>query len=45
MEDLLHDTTDVSTTFGVVDGSKLDGSLTGAGVSLEDGGLTLPLCL
>jgi len=45
MHDVLDNTTDVSTTFGVVDGTKLHSSLTGADVSLEDGGLTLPLCL
>jgi hypothetical protein len=45
MEDFLNDTTDISTTFSVVDGSELDGSLAGAGVRLEDGGLTLSLCL
>jgi hypothetical protein len=45
VEDLLHDTADVSTTFGVVDGSELDGTLARAGVRLENGGLTLPLCL
>mmetsp|Transcript_24236 Transcript_24236/g.38015 ORF Transcript_24236/g.38015 Transcript_24236/m.38015 type:complete len:302 (-) Transcript_24236:49-954(-) len=45
VHDVLDDTTDVSTTFGVVDGTKLHSSLAGACVSLEDGGLTLPLCL
>lgn len=45
VHDVLDNTTDVSTTFSVVDGTKLHGSLAGADVSLEDGGLTLPLCL
>jgi hypothetical protein len=45
VHDVLDNTTDVSTTFGIVDGTKLHGSLAGADVSLEDGGLTLPLCL
>mmetsp|Transcript_11239 Transcript_11239/g.24792 ORF Transcript_11239/g.24792 Transcript_11239/m.24792 type:complete len:214 (-) Transcript_11239:30-671(-) len=45
MENLLHNAADVSTTLGVVDGTELDGSLTGAGVCLEDGGLTLSLGL
>jgi len=45
MEDFLDNTTDVSATLGVVDGSKLDGTLTRARVGLEDGGLTLSLCL
>jgi len=45
VHDVLDNTTDVSTTFGIVDGTKLHSSLAGADVSLEDGGLTLPLCL
>jgi hypothetical protein len=45
VHDVLDNTTDVSTTLSVVDGTKLHSSLTGADVSLEDGGLTLPLCL
>mmetsp|Transcript_5360 Transcript_5360/g.8213 ORF Transcript_5360/g.8213 Transcript_5360/m.8213 type:complete len:216 (+) Transcript_5360:2311-2958(+) len=45
MHDVLDNTTDVSTTFSVVDGTKLHSSLTGADVRLENGGLTLPLCL
>ena len=45
VKDLLDDATDVTATLGVVDGSELDGSLARARMGLEDGGLTLPLCL
>jgi len=45
MDDLLDYSTDVSVLLSVVEGTKLGSSLAGAGVCLEDGGLTLPLCL
>jgi hypothetical protein len=45
MKDLLDDTTDVTTTLGVVDGTKLHGSLAGANVGFEDGGFTPSLGL
>lgn len=45
VEDLLNNSLDISVLLGVVNVTKLDGSLTGAGMSLENGGLTLPLCL
>mmetsp|Transcript_15901 Transcript_15901/g.24749 ORF Transcript_15901/g.24749 Transcript_15901/m.24749 type:complete len:205 (+) Transcript_15901:269-883(+) len=45
VDDLLDDSTDVTMTLSVVEGAKLHGALTGAHVSLEDGRLTLPLCL
>jgi hypothetical protein len=45
MHDFLHNSTDVSVLLSVVNGTELHRSLTGTGVSLEDGGLTLPLCL
>jgi len=45
VEDLLDDAADVTAPLGVVDGSELHGSLAGAHVRLEDGGLTLTLGL
>ena len=45
VHDFLHDSTDVSMLLSVVNGTELYRSLTGTGVSLEDWGLTLPLCL
>mmetsp|Transcript_21967 Transcript_21967/g.47881 ORF Transcript_21967/g.47881 Transcript_21967/m.47881 type:complete len:172 (-) Transcript_21967:235-750(-) len=45
MDDLLDDATDVAVLLGVVDGTELHGTLAGADVSLEDGGLTLTLGL
>jgi len=45
VDDLLDDSTDVTMTLSVVEGAKLHGALASAHVSLEDGGLTLPLCL
>jgi len=45
VQDFLHDTTDVTAAFGVVDSSELDGPLSGPGVGLEDRGLTLSLRL
>jgi hypothetical protein len=45
MEDFLNDSLNVSVLFSIVEGSEFDGSLACAGVSLENGGFTLPLCL
>jgi len=45
MDDVLDDAADVALLLGVVKGTKLHGALAGAGVSLEDGGLTLTLGL
>lgn len=45
VHNFLDDASDVSLLFGIVQRSELDGSLAGAGVRLEDGGLTLSLCL
>ena len=43
MDDLLHDTSDVTVSFGVVQGSELGCSLSQSGVSSEDGTCTLSL--
>jgi len=45
VKDLLYNSLDVSVLLGVIDVTKLDSSLTVKGMSLENGGLTLPLCL
>ena len=45
VHDFLDGSSDVSLLLGVVKRSKLARSLSGAGVRLEDGGLTLSLCL
>ncbi|VEU36287.1 unnamed protein product [Pseudo-nitzschia multistriata] len=45
MHDLLNHTSDVTLLFGVVQRSELHSTLSGACVRLEDGGLTLSLCL
>jgi len=45
VNDLLDGSLDVTLLLGKVERSELDGSLAGAGVRLEDGGLTLSLCL
>jgi len=45
VKDLLYNSLDVSVLLGVINGTKLYSSLASAGVCLEDGGLTLPLCL
>lgn len=45
VEDFFHDATDVAATFGVVNGTELDGPLARAGVGLEDGGFALSLRL
>jgi hypothetical protein len=45
VHDLLDDSTDVSVLLSIVDSAKLDGTLTGTRVRLEDGGFTLSLCL
>jgi len=45
VKDLFDDSLDVPVFFGIVDGAEFDSSLARAGVCLEDGGFTLPLCL
>jgi hypothetical protein len=45
VQDLLDDSADISVLLSIVNRTKLHGSLASAGVSLEDGRLTLPLCL
>jgi len=45
VHDLLDNSSDVSLLFGIVERSKLDGTLSGARMGLEDRGLTLSLCL
>jgi hypothetical protein len=45
MDNFLDDSTDVTPTLSIVDGTELDGSLARAGVGLEDRGLTLSLTL
>ena len=45
VDDLLDNSTDVAVLLGVVDGTELHGTLAGADVSLEDGGLALALGL
>jgi len=45
VHDLLNDTSNVTLLLGVIKRSKLDGSLSGARMRLEDGGLTLSLRL
>jgi len=45
MDDVLDDTADVALLLGVVNGTELHGTLAGARVGLEDGGLTLTLGL
>ena len=45
VHDFLDGSSDVTLLLGVVNRSKLDRSLSGAGVRLEDGRLTLSLCL
>mmetsp|Transcript_14770 Transcript_14770/g.27665 ORF Transcript_14770/g.27665 Transcript_14770/m.27665 type:complete len:317 (-) Transcript_14770:19-969(-) len=45
MHNILDDTTDVALFFGIVQRTKLDRSLAGTDVCLEDGGLTLSLGL
>ena len=45
VEDFLDDAADVASAFGVVDRTELDGTLASSGVRLEDGRLTLSLCL
>lgn len=45
VKDFLHDTADVASTFGVVNGTELNGPLARASVCLEDWGFTLSLRL
>jgi hypothetical protein len=45
MNDVLDDAADVAVLLGVVNRTKLHGTLAGAGVGVEDGGLTLTLGL
>jgi hypothetical protein len=45
VHDLLHDTLDVTMLLGVVNSTKLNSSLAGPVVGVEDGRLTPPLCL
>ena len=45
VEDFLHDSADVASTFGIVNGTELDGPLARAGVGLEDGRFALSLRL
>jgi hypothetical protein len=45
VHDFLDDSSEVALLLGVIKRSKLDRSLSGTRVRLEDGGLTLPLCL
>ena len=45
MDDLLDNSTDVSVLLGVIEGSELGSALAGTDMCLENGGLTLPLCL
>ena len=45
VQNLLDDTTNVTVLFGIVQSSQLDSTLASPRVRLEDGGLTLALCL
>jgi len=45
VQDFLDDSADVSMLLSIVQRTELDGALACAGVRLEDGGLTLSLCL
>jgi hypothetical protein len=45
MKNLLDDSTNVTSLFGIVDRTELDGTLTGTDMRSVNGGLTLTLCL